>query len=87
MISFLTPVYAAGGAVVTSSEASQADTVMYQPSLYYVTVGSSIQTTATYKDFTQTFASTYLGTWAYATPSSGSIGLGSIVGTVGAVRG
>lgn len=41
----------------------------------------------TYVAFTQTFASSALGTWAIgATPLVGSIGLGDIEGTVGAVK-
>jgi hypothetical protein len=35
--------------------------------------------------FTQTFQ-TPLGTWAFPTPQVGSVGLGNIQGTVGAVR-
>jgi hypothetical protein len=57
-------------------------TVTSAPSLYTV----NGVTTATYILFTQTFASTALGTWPIgATPLSGSIGLGTIQGTVGLV--
>jgi hypothetical protein len=43
-------------------------------------------TTASYGVYTQTFASTALGTWDIgAVPLSGSIGLGTIQGTVGVV--
>ena len=44
-------------------------------------------TSATWVAFTQTFASTALGTWDIgATPLSGAIGLGSIQGTVGVIN-
>jgi len=36
--------------------------------------------------FTQTFAATPLGTWAFPTPGVGSVGLGDIQGTVGSVK-
>lgn len=51
----------------------------------YLVVGTT--TTVTYKMFTQTFASTALGTWALGpTPRIGTIGLGTIQGTVGVVK-
>ncbi|KAH7399838.1 hypothetical protein BKA64DRAFT_466304 [Cadophora sp. MPI-SDFR-AT-0126] len=44
-------------------------------------------TSATWKLFVQTFATTALGTWELGpTPAVGSIGLGDIQGTVGGVR-
>ncbi|KAL5321487.1 hypothetical protein ACEPPN_009446 [Leptodophora sp. 'Broadleaf-Isolate-01'] len=44
-------------------------------------------TSATWKLFVQTFATTALGTWELGpTPGVGSIGLGDIQGTVGGVR-
>ena len=44
-------------------------------------------TSANQMVFTQTFASTALGTWDLGpTPGVGSIGLGSIAGTVGRVK-
>lgn len=75
-------VAAAGGAVTTQA-AEQAATVGYYASLY--TAGGT--TTVNYIQFTQTFASTALGTWALgATPAVGTIGLGSISGTVGSTK-
>ena len=61
------------------------------PSQYpVVNVGSSLltidgKTSAVNGPFTQTFVLP-LGTWAFPTPSAGSIGLGDIQGTVGAVK-
>lgn len=72
---------AAGGGVVASSlAATQMATVTYVGSLF--TVGTS--TGATWIDVTQTFATTPLGP-SYAV-QTGSIGLGTIAGTVGEVK-
>jgi hypothetical protein len=43
-------------------------------------------TTTVQQAFTQTFV-TPLATWAFATPEVGSVGLGSIQGQIGTVRG
>ena len=69
------------GVVATSVIAVQFPTVVVGPSLFTNAAGTS----AVQLPFTQTFKSP-LGTWAYPTPAVGSIGLGSIQGTVGAVR-
>jgi len=70
-----------GGGAGATQAASQYPTVSNVASL--VTAGGS--TTVAQVAFTQTFV-TPLGTWAFPTPSIGSIGLGNIQGTVGAVR-
>jgi len=76
-------VAAGGGAVSATLAASQSPTVGTWASLY--TVGT--ETSTTWMVFTQTFASTALGTWDLgATPAAGTIGLGTIVGTVGNVK-
>ncbi|KAN0112906.1 hypothetical protein V8E51_005857 [Hyaloscypha variabilis] len=76
-------VAAGGGAVSATLAATQSPTVGTWPSLF--TVGT--ETSTTYLVFTQTFASTALGTWALGTtPAAGTIGLGTIVGTVGSVK-
>ncbi|POS86699.1 hypothetical protein EPUL_005127, partial [Erysiphe pulchra] len=76
-------VAAGGGIAATTLPPTQYPTVTYAASLY--TLGT--YTSATWKDFTQTFAATPLGTWALGpTPRIGTIGLGTIQGTVGAVK-
>ncbi|CAD6500986.1 BgTH12-06687 [Blumeria graminis f. sp. triticale] len=76
-------VAAGGGAIPISPAPSQYPTVTNAGSLF--TVGTS--TSAIWKEFTQTFAVTPLGTWTLGpTPKSGSIGLGTIVGNVGSVK-
>lgn len=72
---------AAGGGAQGTLAASQYPTTVMGPSL--VTAGGS--TVVVTQMFTQTFKSP-LGTWAFATPSVGSIGLGNITGSVGAVK-
>jgi len=72
---------AAGGGAAGVQAASQYPTVLTGPSL--LVVGGT--TTTAYGPFTQTFKSP-LTTWVYPTPSSGSVGLGNIPGTVGAVQ-
>ncbi|APA16240.1 predicted protein [Sclerotinia sclerotiorum 1980 UF-70] len=69
-----------GGIVVTSVATQMATTTPGAPSLY-TTDGT---TTVSYIPiYTQTFATTALGTWAIGpTPLVGSIGLGTIQGTV-----
>jgi hypothetical protein len=63
--------------------ASQSPTVGTWGSLY--TVGTV--TSVSWVVFTQTFASTALGTWSLgATPAAGAIGLGTIGGTVGSTK-
>jgi len=63
---------AGGGAGSATLAATQSPTVGTWASLY--TVGS--ETSTTWMVFTQTFASTALGTWALgATPAAGTIGL------------
>jgi len=72
---------AAGGGVVATTAATQSPTVVTGPSLQTVG-GSTIAVQGVV--FTQTFAATALGTWALGTVvSSGSVGLGTIQGTVG----
>ncbi|KAH8796552.1 hypothetical protein BGZ57DRAFT_11829 [Hyaloscypha finlandica] len=74
---------AAGGGVATTLAASQSPTVGTWGSLY--TVGTV--TSVSWVVFTQTFASTALGTWSLgATPAAGTIGLGTIGGTVGSTK-
>jgi hypothetical protein len=76
-------VAAGGGVAATTLANSQYPTVGIYGSL--ITVGGT--TTATFAEFTQTFATTALGTWALGpTPGVGTIGLGSIEGTVGIVK-
>lgn len=67
-----------GGAAVTSLNTEQAATTTWAASL--TTVAGT--TTTTWVLYTQTF-NTSLGTWAYPTALSGTIGLGTITGTVG----
>lgn len=69
---------AGGGAGIVTAATEQAATTTYAASL--ITTGAT--TTTAWVAFTQTFNSS-LGTWAYPTPLSGSIGLGTISGTVG----
>ncbi|TVY31089.1 hypothetical protein LHYA1_G000138 [Lachnellula hyalina] len=74
---------AAGGGVVASSAATQYPTETTAGSLFT----SNGVTSATWVLFIQTFATTALGSWDLgASPQAGSIGLGSIAGTVGAVN-
>ena len=72
------PQIAQGGGIVAPSLATtQAPTVTTVPSL--TTSGGVV--TAVQVVFTQTFASTALGTWALGdTPKSGIVGLGSLAG-------
>ncbi|KAF7947141.1 uncharacterized protein EAE97_004390 [Botrytis byssoidea] len=81
----LTHAQAGLGGVTASSAATQmATTTVAAPSLY--TVGS-VTTVSYIPVYTQTFAKTALGTWAIgATPLVGSVGLGTIQGTVGTVK-
>jgi len=71
----------AGGAAAAPA-ATQYPVVAMVPKI--VIVGTL--TTSSDFLFTQTFAATALETWAFATPSVGSVGLGSVGGTVGGVR-
>ncbi|TVY37984.1 hypothetical protein LSUB1_G003413 [Lachnellula subtilissima] len=74
---------AAGGGVVASSAATQYPTETTAGSLFT----SNGVTSATWVLFIQTFATTALGSWDLGpSPQAGSIGLGSIPGTVGAVN-
>lgn len=74
---------AGGGIAATTLAASQYPTTIYGPEL--LTVDGT--TTTTWTMYTQTFAATALGSWDLgATPRVGSIGLGSIQGTVGEVK-
>ncbi|KAG0652595.1 hypothetical protein D0Z07_0142 [Hyphodiscus hymeniophilus] len=71
-----------GGAAATTLAATQQAVTTSVNSLYTL----NGVTTASYYLYTQTFASTALGTWDIgATPLSGSIGLGTIQGTIGVV--
>lgn len=71
-----------GGVAATSIVATQQAVVTTANSLF--TLDGT--TSASYLVFTQTFASTALGSWPIgATPMSGAIGLGTIQGTVGVV--
>jgi len=70
-----------GGVAGAAQAATQYPVVSNVASL--VTVGGTVTTEAVV--FTQTFV-TPLGTWAFPTPSAGSVGLGNIQGTVGAVH-
>ncbi|KAA8565144.1 hypothetical protein EYC84_010890 [Monilinia fructicola] len=73
-----------GGVVATSAATQMATTTLGAPSLYTADGTTTVKYIATY---TQTFATTALGTWAIgATPLVGSIGLGTIHGQVGTVR-
>lgn len=73
---------AAGGGGGGVAAPIQYPTVVTGPSL--LTQGGT--TTTVQQAFTQTFV-TPLGTWAFPTPGVGSVGLGSIQGVVGTVRG
>ncbi len=74
---------AGGGAVATTLADSQYPTTGTWASL--LTAGGT--TTQIYAVYTQTFASTALGSWALGpTPGVGTIGLGSIGGTVGVMK-
>ena len=72
---------ALGGGGAAAPAASQYPIVTVAPSLQ--TVGGT--TTTVVGPFTQTFVLP-LGTWAFETPSVGSVGLGNIQGNVGAVK-
>lgn len=72
---------AAGGGAVATTANTQYPTVTTCESLKTVDGTTTVETVV----FTQTFAATALGTWAFGNVvSSGSVGLGSISGTVGA---
>jgi hypothetical protein len=72
-----------GGLAATTIAASQYPTVTTAGSLFTL----NGVTSATWGIFTQTFASTALGTWDIgATPLSGAIGLGTIQGTIGVLN-
>jgi hypothetical protein len=73
---------AAGGGAAGVAAPVQYPTVVNGPSL--LTQGGT--TTVVQQAFTQTFV-TPLGTWAFPTPGVGSVGLGSIQGQIGTVRG
>lgn len=76
-------VAAGGGVVATTLAASQYPISTTAGSLFTV----NGVTSATWKLYVQTFATTALGTWELGpTPGVGSIGLGSIAGTVGKVK-
>jgi hypothetical protein len=77
-------VAAGGGAgVVSSPAASQYPVVTNAPSLFTL----NGVTSATNIQFTQTFASTPLGSWPLgATPLAGAIGLGDIQGSIGVIK-
>ncbi len=73
---------ALGGGVVGGGQAAvQYPVVTNVASL--VTVGGVVTVQSVV--FTQTFV-TPLGTWAFPTPSAGSVGLGNIQGTIGVVH-
>ncbi|KAI0994073.1 hypothetical protein K3495_g14110 [Podosphaera aphanis] len=74
---------AGGGGDVHTLPPTQYPTVTVAGSLF--TVGTS--TSATWKEFTQTFAATALGTWALGpTPRVGTIGLGTLQGSIGDIK-
>lgn len=73
---------ALGGGAGGQQALTQYPTVYTGPSISTNAAGTAVIATVVY---TQTFK-TPLGTWAFATPSAGSIGLGKIQGSVGAVR-
>ncbi|KAF8848495.1 hypothetical protein BDZ45DRAFT_732902 [Acephala macrosclerotiorum] len=76
-------VAAGGGVAATTLAASQYPTTSTAGSLFT----SDGTTSATWKLFTQTFATTALGSWDLGpTPGVGTIGLGTIQGTVGKVK-
>lgn len=71
-----------GGVAATTIAATQQAVITTAASLFTLNGVTSVS----YLVFTQTFASTALGTWPIgATPLSGEIGLGTIQGTVGVV--
>lgn len=73
-----------GGVVATSAATQMATTTLGAPSLYTSDGTTGVSYVPTY---TQTFATTALGTWPIgATPLVGSVGLGTIQGTVGTVK-
>jgi hypothetical protein len=72
-----------GGLAATTIAATQMATTTVAGSLFTI----NGVTSATWILFTQTFASTALGSWDLGpTPAAGSIGLGAIQGTVGGVK-
>jgi hypothetical protein len=76
-------VAAGGGIAATTLAASQYPTTSVAGSLF--TIDGT--TSAKWVLITQTFAATALGTWALGpTPGVGTIGLGTIEGTVGKVK-
>jgi hypothetical protein len=75
---------AAGGGVAATTLAPAQYPVITTAGSLFTTNGV---TSATWKLFTQTFATTALGSWDLGpTPQAGSIGLGSIQGTIGVVK-
>jgi hypothetical protein len=74
---------AGGGGLVATMAPTQAPTVTQVTSIQ--TVGGS--TVGVAVEFTQTFATTALGTWPLGTEvRKGTIGLGDIVGSVGGAQ-
>ncbi|EKD20216.1 uncharacterized protein L3040_000547 [Drepanopeziza brunnea f. sp. 'multigermtubi'] len=74
---------AGGGVAATTLAASQYPIASTAGSLFTI----NGVTSATWTLFVQTFATTALGTWELGpTPGVGTIGLGSIPGTVGGVK-
>ncbi|KAI9742218.1 MAG: hypothetical protein M1818_004118 [Claussenomyces sp. TS43310] len=72
---------AAGGGVQGATIATQMATTTTAPSLIIAGTGTDVQ----YVPYTQTFK-TPLGSWAFVTPSPGTIGLGTIAGAVGTIK-
>lgn len=81
-VSYASAQIAAGGGAQGTTVATQMATTTWAGSLY--TSGGT--TSATWILYTQTFASTALGSWAFETTSSGTIGLGTLEGTAGATK-
>jgi hypothetical protein len=76
-------VAAGGGVAATTLAAAQYPVVTTAGSLFTI----NGVTSATWKLYTQTFATTALGSWALGpTPQAGSIGLGDVQGTIGVVK-
>jgi hypothetical protein len=84
IVPFTSAQIAAGGGVAPapSLAATQYPTVLNVPKIL---IQGGV-TTSQEVVFTQTFASTALGTWAFPTPAVGTIGLGEIEGQVGEVK-
>ncbi|KAI9055520.1 hypothetical protein LZ554_000468 [Drepanopeziza brunnea f. sp. 'monogermtubi'] len=75
---------AAGGGAATSTPAASQDAISRTAGSLFTINGV---TSATWTLFVQTFATTALGTWELGpTPGVGTIGLGSIPGTVGGLK-